>query len=260
MNPLRYRGYVYDTETGFYYLQSRYYDPAICRFLNADAFASTGQGILGNNMFAYCLNNPVNRLDVSGSISIWYFLVVDSDMGYIHRAVVDHIKDNYSYVRTEYSLSNFGRADIVHLEVHSVWEVKHAGIDPAKRAGIAFAQALTYVIFNEELSCLGASGAFEDTFYIQCLEYTYEVNYKTPLMGTVLYTVREVNQQSGNPYRVYVPSKVKEAAPAINSLAPVVASPHYALSPVLSASSAAFLLGFLVPAEAIFSESAYSIG
>jgi len=66
-NPLRYRGYVYDTETGFYYLQSRYYDPAICRFLNADAFASTGQGIIGNNMFAYCLNNPVTFEDDTGS-------------------------------------------------------------------------------------------------------------------------------------------------------------------------------------------------
>ena len=49
-NPLRYRGYVYDTETGFYYLQSRYYDPELSRFVNADALVSTGQGLLGNNM------------------------------------------------------------------------------------------------------------------------------------------------------------------------------------------------------------------
>ena len=53
ISPLRYRGYVYDEETELYYLQSRYYDPAIGRFLNADAFVSTGQGLLGNNMFAY---------------------------------------------------------------------------------------------------------------------------------------------------------------------------------------------------------------
>jgi len=65
-NPLRYRGYVYDTETRLYYLQSRYYDPALGRFISADAFASTGQGILGNNMFAYCRNNPVIRKDASG--------------------------------------------------------------------------------------------------------------------------------------------------------------------------------------------------
>ena len=66
-NPLRYRGYVYDNETGLYYLQSRYYDPEICRFLNADALVSTGQGLLGNNMFAYCLNNPVMLVDSLGS-------------------------------------------------------------------------------------------------------------------------------------------------------------------------------------------------
>ena len=59
LNPLRYRGYYCDSETGFYYLQSRYYDPIVRRFLNGDSFASTGQGILGYNMSAYCNNNPM---------------------------------------------------------------------------------------------------------------------------------------------------------------------------------------------------------
>ena len=49
-----------------YYLQSRYYDPQIGRFINADAFPSTGQGIIGNNMFVYCGNNPVTRTDIGG--------------------------------------------------------------------------------------------------------------------------------------------------------------------------------------------------
>ena len=66
-NPLRYRGYVYDAETGFYYLNSRYYNPTWGRFINADGFVSTGQGISGDNMFAYCGNNPVNRYDPSGN-------------------------------------------------------------------------------------------------------------------------------------------------------------------------------------------------
>ena len=65
-NPLRYRGYYYDSETGFYYLQSRYYDPATRRFINADALTSTGQGFIGTNMFAYCNNNSVNGYDPSG--------------------------------------------------------------------------------------------------------------------------------------------------------------------------------------------------
>ena len=72
VNPLRYRGYVYDTETQFYYLQSRYYDPNMCRFINADSYVSTGQGVLGNNMFAYCRNNPVCRVDISGTTDADY--------------------------------------------------------------------------------------------------------------------------------------------------------------------------------------------
>ena len=47
-------------------MQSRYYNPEVGRFLNADAYASTGQSILGNNMFAYCDNNPVARVDIGG--------------------------------------------------------------------------------------------------------------------------------------------------------------------------------------------------
>jgi len=69
-NPIRYRGYYYDNETGFYYLQSRYYDPVMQRFLNADGLISTGQGILGYNMFAYCGNNPVMMADHTGTIGI----------------------------------------------------------------------------------------------------------------------------------------------------------------------------------------------
>ena len=61
--------YVYDTETQLYYLQSRYYNPTIGRFLNADALVSTGQGLLGNNMFTYCLNNPICRKDIGGAVS-----------------------------------------------------------------------------------------------------------------------------------------------------------------------------------------------
>lgn len=69
INPLRYRGYFYDTETSLYYLKSRYYDPEVGRFINPDAYASTGQGILGANMFTYCNNSPVILSDVTGSLS-----------------------------------------------------------------------------------------------------------------------------------------------------------------------------------------------
>ena len=71
INPLRYRGYYYDSETGFYYLQSRYYDPENHRFINADTYASTDSGdAIACNMFAYCNNNPVVFLDSTGMYSI----------------------------------------------------------------------------------------------------------------------------------------------------------------------------------------------
>lgn len=65
-NPFRYRGYYYDSEIGLYYLNSRYYNPAVGRFINADILVSTGTGVLGYNMFAYCNNNPVKNVDPTG--------------------------------------------------------------------------------------------------------------------------------------------------------------------------------------------------
>ena len=67
-NPFRYRGYYYDEESGYYFLQSRYYDPEVRRFLNADTLvAETGNGI-GYNLFAYSSNQPVNYKDESGHV------------------------------------------------------------------------------------------------------------------------------------------------------------------------------------------------
>ena len=74
-NPYRYRGYYYDSDLGMYYLQSRYYDANICRFINADTFVSTGQGLLGYNMFAYCNNNPITYVDRTGNFP-WFAIIV----------------------------------------------------------------------------------------------------------------------------------------------------------------------------------------
>ena len=82
VNPLRYRGYYYDSETGFYYLQSRYYDPAIGRFINADSYASTdATGLLSTNMFAYCENDPVNKSDPSGEAFSLITIAVGATVG-----------------------------------------------------------------------------------------------------------------------------------------------------------------------------------
>ena len=69
-NPIRYRGYYYDAETKLYYVSSRYYSPEICRFVSPDRYVSTGRGINGCNMYVYCENNSVNRIDILGEC--WY--------------------------------------------------------------------------------------------------------------------------------------------------------------------------------------------
>ena len=67
LNPFRYRGYYYDTETGLYYLNSRYYDPSIGRFINADDISYIQPtDINGLNLYAYCGNNPVMYTDPNG--------------------------------------------------------------------------------------------------------------------------------------------------------------------------------------------------
>ena len=71
LNPIRYRGYYYDSETGLYYLGSRYYDPAVKRFINADSatLAVTNSGELTDkNYFAYCNNSPVMQKDDGGEL------------------------------------------------------------------------------------------------------------------------------------------------------------------------------------------------
>ena len=67
LNPFRYRSYYYDSESGFYYLMSRYYDPVTHRFLNADGYFQSGNNILDTNMNAYCRNNPVMNFDPMGN-------------------------------------------------------------------------------------------------------------------------------------------------------------------------------------------------
>ena len=71
LNPIRYRGYFYDTETGFYYLNSRYYDPQIGRWISPEPNVDqggfdSGAGFLGYNVYAYCANNPIMFKDETG--------------------------------------------------------------------------------------------------------------------------------------------------------------------------------------------------
>ncbi|MDE7256568.1 MAG: RHS repeat-associated core domain-containing protein [Clostridia bacterium] len=77
LNPFRYRGYYYDTETELYYLQTRYYDPEIGRFISQDSIEyADPETINGLNLYAYCGNNPVMNVDPNGTSVIAFILIL----------------------------------------------------------------------------------------------------------------------------------------------------------------------------------------
>lgn len=108
-NPLRYRGYYYDNETGYYYLQSRYYDPSICRFINADIpeIAQLSKDIsVGTNLFVYCNNDPVNNSDPNGTFSINQVLYLfKSLIGWITSKITNYVTNLITYDKYTKTLS-----------------------------------------------------------------------------------------------------------------------------------------------------------
>ncbi len=76
INPIRYRGYYYDTDTGFYYLQSRYYDPVVKRFISADDtdYLGANGDFVSLNLYTYCSNNPISFSDPTGEFAIGVML------------------------------------------------------------------------------------------------------------------------------------------------------------------------------------------
>ena len=89
LNPFRYRSYYLDTETGFYFLKTRYYDPEIGRFMTIDDIGYLDpESINGLNLYAYCGNNPVNCIDRTGQF--WDYIF---DAVFLVWSVIDFLKD-----------------------------------------------------------------------------------------------------------------------------------------------------------------------
>ncbi|WP_286165469.1 RHS repeat domain-containing protein [Clostridium facile] len=101
LNPFRFRSYYYDTESGLYYLQSRYYDPVVKRFINADEIAGVVGDINSHNLYSYCLNNPINMSDSNGNWPKWVTGIVnwvnDKIIKPIKKFVKDVIEDIKNY-------------------------------------------------------------------------------------------------------------------------------------------------------------------
>ena len=184
-NPYLYRGYRYDRETGLYYLNSRYYDPETGRFLNADVFVSTGQGVLGNNMFAYCLNNPVNRIDDSGTIAY---------PGEIHQAVIEEIVKRHdgmiAEIRIDYPKGKYGRADLVHIYTGETWELKPAQAHYINKALTQVEKYVSNRPHNKDYSDLELSKGHylpPGKFRHQSVDGEYIVSYWWAEDGVILY-------------------------------------------------------------------------
>ena len=188
LNPFRYRGYCYDTETGLYYLNSRYYDPVTQRFVNGDGYASTGQGILGNNMFAYCLNNPVNMHDLTGSRAVendhrgaWIMVtntgmliscsrketVISTIPANKYKPSLSAIEGGVSYeefIRAVYKRAKYGEAETgipaTLMVAQACYESGYGGSDYSKQ--------------NKNILGLGG-GSFKYSSYDECID-SYERN------------------------------------------------------------------------------------
>ena len=145
LQSLKYRGYVYDRETGLYYLQSRYYDPVTRRFINADGLVSTGTGVLGYNMFAYCNNNPIIFSDASGCDPFGILRLIDYAI--IHLLVQVMIAETmgweievgvYSKVEIdEKETEKYGRLDLYDRKTNSFYEVKSLDYVNSNKGSIA---------------------------------------------------------------------------------------------------------------------------
>ena len=126
MQPFRYRGYVFDEETGLYYLRSRFYSPLLCRFTNADAIIDTLANLTGFNLFCYCENAPVQNIDPEG------YLLLAGPHDAVKAAHRDALIALGHSVEIEVGFLKWGllkltgRADIIDATTGEVWEIKPA--------------------------------------------------------------------------------------------------------------------------------------
>ena len=128
VQPFRYRGYVYDVETGLYYLRSRYYNPEWGRFINAD----TRITLQKSNVFVYCINNPICLFDNDGTIPSFVLRVL------VHNAVCLDIAASVPGMiygigmKVEYNMpineKTYGFYDLVNTYTLEAYEVKRVNL------------------------------------------------------------------------------------------------------------------------------------
>ena len=166
-NRLKYRGYYYDSETGFYYLNSRYYDPEIGRFLSADNIElvlSSQSTLSDKNLYAYCDNNPVMRMDADGELWITA-LVVGAGLGVLTQAVAD--------------------VGIGLLSGNSIGEIVK-GLSPVDYVSVAISGALAATGFSAMGSIVANATLGGVTYLANCNYRGVEANTKDLVVSTAI--------------------------------------------------------------------------
>ncbi len=163
LNPFRYRGYYYDTETGFYYLNARYYDPQIKRFINADSIDIIGvtpDALTDKNLYAYCDNNPVMRGDDGGE---FWNILVGAIIGVVSQAISDVVT---SVVEGEVSISHWSNYVGAAVGGAVAAAIPGGGV-LADAVGAATTTIVSSVAYNVESAISGRSDYYsvEEIFY-----------------------------------------------------------------------------------------------
>ena len=203
-NNLTYRGYYYDTDLGMYYLQTRYYDPTVCRFINADdiGYLGANNDITGYNLYSYCSNNPVMYMDYSGEARMPF-----EDLawpGQIHREVQLYLASKGYTI--EYTITGVGRIDIVNGNSKEAYEIKPFTYNSKLGRELAINQLLQYT--NNSTFTVGTDKPeLHDSFVSSDGEYYITFHYVGD--GLIFYTFRENGVSSKSHSFSAVPSKNK---------------------------------------------------
>ena len=235
-NSIRYRGYVYDTETALYYLQSRYYDPETCRFINADCvgFLATDFGLNSYNLNSYCYNNPIRFVDIGGASPMDVLSLFDFRS--IHQRVQEECHYRYGWAMEVYVKGEKGRGrlDLLDVTTNQYYEVKSHQASQSNRTkrqmekyDVATIQGSATILLQPDLKkgeslCRGKR--FVDDSFTHNI---FDVKYYTVANGLIAYEAKI------NPQRAAVLSLVGITV-GVALLAPE-AAPVFApmLSPVM---------------------------
>ncbi|WP_209812902.1 S-layer homology domain-containing protein [Ammoniphilus resinae] len=135
-NPYRYSGYMYDDETGYYYLRARYYDPEIARFITEDTYRGTQTDPLSLNMYTYAQNDPLIQEDPDGNLAWFVPLIIGAAVGGVielaSQAIDNHSKGKKVFDKDNYNWKNVGKAAVVGgvtamVPVSRVWQAAALG-------------------------------------------------------------------------------------------------------------------------------------